>query len=1426
MKNFFFFLKLIYKNLPINFYLFIAIIKNSYQEECEKSTPIKLNDNNCYLKYCTKEEFDQGKCVIDNSIIKTQWLTNIINVGSKTFRFINFAISSKNELYLHTTAYPYSYYNCFFGIKSNGRPLLNFNGELLSVVCVKYDDLSKKARYNGELITLVVSDNNIEKEYLMSIGKDDNYVELFDFIDKEIIFYSTTKGMTNYNIRSKYFALLDYVENNKHYYILSFIGKDLVNNNHYFVFQKYDFSYNSKNDEISHAKTECLKIINLGENNYKFALSCYQTEKKLFVCFYYNSNQYYTAIIYDIKLNQQESFDMAQPSNNQHLFFKCIHLKKEIGIFYYFLGENVDNGKPKIDIVEFIKDSNENNYKRNYIFKSLTTKIDNIKDTVYYNSIIKLNDNKFGMIQLSNNNKIIYIITFNLYNNDKKIISRYYTINLFELYNLKVSNDISSILFNSFFISAFSFNSGEEENFYSSIIMFSYPNAQDFELNLINNLTLYNYSFSLKEIIDNKIIIDNNIFGLVIKGIKIQSFPKNDKNSEIISLFSIKNNKIIKENQIIDKNDVIEFYFSESEIKEGSYILEYTSVVTEPDYDIYNSYCEIDSENGNIEEEKKEFKKSEYIGKTGYISFIIDKTLTKKCNNKNCFYCLENDKNKCILYKRVIEEDTLDQKELSIIYNKLREIIAQKSYDVEKIVMNMKDVLVQLSSIDFQEDNINDENSTNVFLGKCKDVLKEKYNLKDNEILLMLKLDLFKPNSSTPLVEYEIYNYNNSEKLNLEYCNDLKIDVYVPIQLDNRTIFLYNNLNSSGYNLFDSEDSFYTDICSLYTTINGTDITLTDRQKDFYNQSLLLCQEDGCTYDYYDSTIKKVKCECPISKISVEDNNQNSENNLISTIVEIYNNKEKLSQIFSLSIKSMNFKVLKCFKLVFKLENFMKNIGSILLSILIIFYLVLMILYFTLGNNIIKEIINTATLNNQFFFKKKSLFRLKSIKDLKKKNSDLGEKKGKNEFKSKRVKNLAINLVKSLLKNKIVKNDKNDKNDKNNEINDNAKSNQLLKFEKKTINKEEETFTRDKNKAFSSKSKPSILKINCPPPKLEKKQTLKGVKFNTLKKTKTIKFNDISVVKNFDKDNFDSEFKNSDSKNLKISIKEPKRSLFTNNTQLILNKKNSFNNKRKSRDKNIKETKEDKDNTEKKLNFSINRSNLPRIDNLNDEEINQLDYGTAIIIDKRTFMQYYWSLLKKKQLILFTFYPSNDYNIRIIKMSFFIISFSLYITINGFFFSDATMHKVYESNGEYNFIYQIPQIIYSSIVSVVINKLLKYLSLSEKSILDLKKEKNKKLINDNCQKIEKCLKIKLLIYFILGFLLMLFCWYFISTFCAVYSNTQMILIKNSLISFSLSMIYPCGYALLPGIFRIPALRAKNQDQECIYKLSEKIELIA
>ena len=74
-------------------------------------------------------------------------------------------------------------------------------------------------------------------------------------------------------------------------------------------------------------------------------------------------------------------------------------------------------------------------------------------------------------------------------------------------------------------------------------------------------------------------------------------------------------------------------------------------------------------------------------------------------------------------------------------------------------------------------------------------------------------------------------------------------------------------------------------------------------------------------------------------------------------------------------------------------------------------------------------------------------------------------------------------------------------------------------------------------------------------------------------------------------------------------------------------------------------------------------------------------------------------------------------------------------------------------------------------------------------------------------------------------MLNLFFWYYISCFCAVYINTQILLIIDTLYSFLLSMIYPFGLNLLPVMFRIPALRAKNKDKECLYKISGLIALI-
>jgi len=226
----------------------------------------------------------------------------------------------------------------------------------------------------------------------------------------------------------------------------------------------------------------------------------------------------------------------------------------------------------------------------------------------------------------------------------------------------------------------------------------------------------------------------------------------------------------------------------------------------------------------------------------------------------------------------------------------------------------------------------------------------------------------------------------------------------------------------------------------------------------------------------------------------------------------------------------------------------------------------------------------------------------------------------------------------------------------------------------------------------------------------------------------------------------------------------------------------------------------------------------------NEHELNTLNYNEAILLDKRTYLQYYFSLIKRKQKVIFTFYTTNDYNSRIIKISLFFFSFSLYFTVNSLFFSDSTMHKIYEDKGSFNFIFQIPNILYSTIISSCINILVNMLSLTERNIILLKNDCNKNVLNKRLI-IIKCIKIKFILYFSFVFLFLVLFWYYTSCFCAVYKNTQIHLIKDTIISFILSLLYPLGFSLLPGIFRIPALKTPKRNKELLYKISKIVQLL-
>ena len=197
--------------------------------------------------------------------------------------------------------------------------------------------------------------------------------------------------------------------------------------------------------------------------------------------------------------------------------------------------------------------------------------------------------------------------------------------------------------------------------------------------------------------------------------------------------------------------------------------------------------------------------------------------------------------------------------------------------------------------------------------------------------------------------------------------------------------------------------------------------------------------------------------------------------------------------------------------------------------------------------------------------------------------------------------------------------------------------------------------------------------------------------------------------------------------------------------------------------------------------------------------------------------------MKTKHIFMFSFIHHNDYNSKIIKIDLFFVSFVIYFTVNALFYNDDTMHHLYKNKGSYNIEYKLPQIIYSSLISIILNTPLKLLSLSNNDILELKNKKINNNLDIKEKELNKKLSTKFALYFIISFIFLLLFWYYLSMFCAIYRNTQIHLTEDTLISFGISLIYPFGIYLFPAIFRIFALSDKNKRRECLYKLSKILQ---
>ena len=700
--------------------------------------------------------------------------------------------------------------------------------------------------------------------------------------------------------------------------------------------------------------------------------------------------------------------------------------------------------------------------------------------------------------------------------------------------------------------------------------------------------------------------------------------------------------------------------------------------------------------------------------------------------NKNTGECL-----KTCNYSEILNRNCLINKitneNIGEITNEIRNVIKNTNINSNiNIIIEGENTVYQIISSKNMNEN-NNKNLSIIDFGECENILERENNI---DYLVVLIIDT-KININTPnIINYEVYNPDTVEILNLSVCQNITINTYTNFAPSKETLDKIMKLNESGFDLYNINDSFYQDLCTPFTSDDGTDILLSDRVNDFYD-NISLC-EIGCTYSKYDYITQRVKCECQVkNEININNEKKVDKDSFFSNFID--------EDTFS------NIKVLKCFKLVFSKEGQSNNIGSYIFLILIFSLIVLSVIY--------------------------RIYQIRNI----------------------------MRILRKIIK---VENYTERKNENINNINNNIKDN--INFNDNTNNY---------NKPNDNTSIITNKNIKPSPPKKRKKKRNTVLIYNKSKDNNAA-LNDIIKNENDNKIICEKVHDFNQTKNNNSSNTLPYVKMKTRNTLVLSSVRGSFFPNSQNNDIILGENKINE--AGEKSSEKVKTKNKY---NYNNEELNALSYKDAIKYDKRTFGQYYCSLLRKKHLLLFTFFNNEDYNVFTLKLALLLFSFSLYFAVCSLFFVNSTVHNIYEKQGRRDLLFQIPNILYSTLISAVISLVIKILALSNRDMIRIKQIENlDEALKESALLLDKLI-LRFNLFFIICFLFMVFFWYFIAAFCAVYKNTQKILFENTLSSFALSMIYPFGLNLLPGLLRIPSLENNFKCSEILYKISKLIAYI-
>ena len=316
-------------------------------------------------------------------------------------------------------------------------------------------------------------------------------------------------------------------------------------------------------------------------------------------------------------------------------------------------------------------------------------------------------------------------------------------------------------------------------------------------------------------------------------------------------------------------------------------------------------------------------------------------------------YEINKERNKCII--KSFDQTITSSEFKSQIINDIT------SFVNSSVIINGTDFkAIILSSNDMDPTEQIKKGISAIDLGNCTQIIKDYYNISDNDYFIVLNME--SKNNESKTDNYNSFNLrknmqvgifdSSGRKLDISVCKeDIKVMKYIGDVTEELNMQSAMSLSNQGIDVFNANDNFFNDLCHKYENKDGKDIIIEDRRVDIY-QNATFCQ-GGCSYKGIDYELMTANCMCDTSAL------QNSEKKIIDNEEQSeYLNFKTITKSFISNLLEFNIEVIFCWNLVFDKNILIKNIGFYFMASLCFIQIILLCIFFIKRLSPIKKYLN------------------------------------------------------------------------------------------------------------------------------------------------------------------------------------------------------------------------------------------------------------------------------------------------------------------------------------------------------------------------------------------------------------------------------------------------------------------------------------